>query len=199
MTFLQELASWRTPEAKATKPVPVIGSKAHSSERLLVPDVDGRPIIVTFLRHCGCPFAEKTFIALRTIAAETPSIRFVAVSHSDQASTERWLEAVGGAGDSVQVIVDAKRNLFAQWGLGVSSLWHVLNPAGLWEVYQLGRDEGIWNRPTESGSRWQTAGSFAVDAEGIVRWGGACSRASEIPDFHEAVEALKRAEHAANL
>jgi len=57
-------------------------------------------------------------------------------------------------------------------------------------VWKLGREEGIWNRPTESGSRWQISGSFAVDGEGVVRWGGAASRADDVPDFEKAVEAL---------
>ena len=47
-----------------------------------------------------------------------------------------------------------------------------------------------WNRPTESGSRWQTSGSFAVDRNWVVRWGGAAERADWIPDFEEAVKAV---------
>ena len=46
-----------------------------------------------------------------------------------------------------------------------------------------------WNRPTESGSRWQTSGSFAVDRNGVVKWGGAAVRADWIPDFEDAVKA----------
>lgn len=66
----------------------------------------------------------------------------------------------------------------------------MLNPGSMWSVWKLGRQEGIWNRPPESGSRWQSAGTWAVDGEGIVRWGGVCERADEIPDFAEAVSAL---------
>lgn len=135
---------------------------------------------------CGTTVAEKTYNALRTTAAHTPNVRFVAVSHSDQGATERWLEAVGGA-EAVEILVDAERTVFAQWGLGVSSFGHFLSPAGLWAAYRLGKDEGIWNRPTESGNRWQTSGSFAVDREGIVKWGGAMRRADEVPNFEEAV------------
>lgn len=56
-----------------------------------------------------------------------PSINFVAVSHSDQSAADKWLEAVGGA-DNVRILVDSERELFAHWGLGVSSFRHVLNP-----------------------------------------------------------------------
>lgn len=66
----------------------------------------------------------------------------------------------------------------------------MLNPWSMWNVYVLGREEEIWNRPTESGSRWQTAGSWAVDGEGTVRWGGVAGSADEVRDFGEAVEKL---------
>ncbi|KAF4542125.1 Alkyl hydroperoxide reductase subunit C [Lasiodiplodia theobromae] len=199
MTFQQELTSWLSPEAKKTNEVPAIGSKAPSSERLPVPGADGKPVVVTFLRHCGCPFAEKTFRRLREAASGNADVRFVAVSHSDQASTERWLDSLSGGGGgggittgpAVELVVDAERDVFAQWGLGVSSLWHVLSPWSMYSVYRLGRDEGIWNRPTESGNRWQTAGSFAVDGEGVVRWGGPARQADDVPDFGQAVKALR--------
>lgn len=119
-------------------------------------------------------------------------MRFVAVSHSDQASTDRWLDSLGGGKGSTELLVDPDRELFALWGLSVSSLWHVLSPWSMYSVYRLGRDEGIWNRPTESGNRWQMAGSFAVDGEGVVRWGGPARQADDMPDFGEAVGAVKQ-------
>ncbi|KAJ7763523.1 hypothetical protein DFH07DRAFT_394926 [Mycena maculata] len=190
MSFRQELNSFWAPKAKPTDSAPSISFQAPSSDRLRMPAADGRPTVVTFLRHCGCPFAEKTFKALRAAAAQSSDVRFVAVSHSDQGATERWLDAVGGS-TGIEVIVDADRDLFAQWGLGVSTLAHFLSPAGLWALYRLGKDEGIWNRPTESGNRWQTSGSFAVDNKGLVRWGGPMRQAGDIPNFEEALEMLK--------
>ncbi|KAJ9636754.1 hypothetical protein H2201_003006 [Coniosporium apollinis] len=191
MTLQQEARSWFAPTYKTeVESVPQINDQAPSSDALELPNADGRPTIVTFLRHCGCPFAEKTFIRMRESAAKHPNVRFIAVSHSDHASTEKWVEAIGGPGN-VQVIVDPDRDLFARWGLGVSSFWHVLSPWALWSVYRLYRDEGIANRPTESGSRWQTAGSFGMDGSGKVKWGREALRADEIPDFEEAVRAVE--------
>lgn len=57
-------------------------------------------------------------------------------------------------------------------------------------MYVVGKEDKIWNRPTESGSRWQTAGSWAVDKEGVVRWGGVSKSSDDIPDFEEAVKAV---------
>ncbi|KAL3428350.1 hypothetical protein PVAG01_01859 [Phlyctema vagabunda] len=137
-------------------------------------------------------FAEKTFQRLRTLAAvHHPKIDFVAISHSEQEATEKWIAAVGGKGE-VQVIVDPTRELYARWGLSTSSAWHVLNPWSLYGVYRLGKEDGIWNRPTESGSRWQQAGSFAVDADDVVRWVNVAGAADEIADFEDAVLALGR-------
>lgn len=79
-------------------------------------------------------------------------------------------------------------------GSGCERMGTCAESGGLWSVWRLGRDEGIWNRPTESGSRWQRGGSWAVDGDGVVRWGGVSERADEVPSFLEAVEALKKGE-----
>ena len=91
----------------------------------------------------------------------------------------------------MEVIVDSDREIYARWGLGVSNFWHVLNPWGMWNVYKLGKKDNIWNRPTESGTRWQTSGSFAIDKDGRVRWGQPAPSADWIPDFEEAIRAIK--------
>lgn len=133
--------------------------------------------------------AEKTYRNLRYHANRHPEANFIAVSHSSAQATEDWVIAVGGEWDT-RVITDEERSLYPLWGLGISNAWHVLNPWSLYSVYTLGKSEGIWNRPTESGSRWQTAGSWAVDGSGIVRWGGVAKAADEIPDFKTALLAV---------
>lgn len=134
--------------------------------------------------------AEKTFISFRSMAAAHPSVYFVAVSHSDADSTTRWIDSVGGAGP-VHVIVDAERELYALWGLGVSTFWHVLSPWSMLSVFKLGREEGIWNKPTESGNRWQTAGSFGVDVRGGVKWSHPARSADDIPNFDEGLRLVE--------
>lgn len=88
------------------------------------------------------------------------------------------------------MVVDVERETYAQWGLGVSSAWHVLNPWSLYSVYRLGKQEKIWNKPTESGNRWQTSGSFAIDERGVVKWTKVASAADDVPNFKDALEAL---------
>ncbi|KZF24058.1 hypothetical protein L228DRAFT_252555 [Xylona heveae TC161] len=190
MTLRQELASWKFPQQLQIAQVPNSGTFAPSSDQIPLPPPNGKPTVITFLRHCGCPFAEKAFLDLRTTASANPSVNFIAVSHSDAKATEKWINALGGS-RRVQVIVDADRQLYTKWGLGVASFWHLLNPQSMWGVYQLASHEGIWNRPTESGTRWQTAGSFAVDKKGHVCWSRPALSAHEVPNFDEAVKAMQ--------
>ncbi|KAI1246882.1 hypothetical protein MGN70_010767 [Eutypa lata] len=183
----QEWESWKTPAAKEVAPVPKVGQQAPVNPNLELPA--DKPTLIVFLRHCGCPFAEKTFRALTALSTAHKEVHFVAVSHSSPEATERWVVQVGGNWD-VSVVVDYERELYAQWGLGVSSTWHVLNPMSLYRTIRLGKDEGIWNRTTESGTRWQTSGAFAVDADGVVRWAKVAATADDLPDLHEALGAL---------
>lgn len=93
---------------------------------------------------------------------------------------------------NLRVIVEESRSLYATWGLGTSSFLHWMSPSSIWSVVKMGREEGIWNRPTESGSRWQTSGSWAIDGEGIVKWGASSERADDegVWKFEEALKAL---------
>jgi hypothetical protein len=192
MTFQQELSSWFAPRDGQTTPdPPSVGTKAPSTSKI---PLSSTPLVIAFLRHCGCPFAEKTFLNLREAARAHRDISFVAVSHSSPAATETWLASLPQAGsepDNLQVVVDEGREAYSAWGLGVASFGHVLSPSGLYKVWKLGREEGIWNRPTESGSRWQTAGGFGVDADGVVRWSKPAEGADEIPNFEEAAVAIE--------
>ena len=51
--FWKELDSWKTPIAKQVGPQVEVGAKAPWSQRLRLPD--GKPTLVVFLRHRGCP------------------------------------------------------------------------------------------------------------------------------------------------
>ncbi|KAI9740666.1 MAG: hypothetical protein M1818_004630 [Claussenomyces sp. TS43310] len=185
----KELGSFKTPTSVRTATPPVIGSQAPSSAKLQLPAADGKPTIITFLRHCGCPFSEKNFLDLRKVAGQHPEAHFIAVSHSDQESTDKWVSAVGGEW-ATSVIVDHERELYGAWGLGICSTWHLMNPWSMYSLYQLGKQENIWNRPTESGSRWQTSGSFAVDGNGVVRWAEVAQSGDHMPDFAELLRAV---------
>jgi len=170
---------------------PKVGDEAPSTSKLHIQP--NKQTVVTFLRHCGCPFAEQTFLRLREAAKTHSDIDFIAVSHSDQKATEKWHKDIGGIDQetsNLSIVVDSEKEAYGQWGLGASSFFHVLQPQVFSNVSALKKSHGIDIRATESGSRWQTAGSYAVDENGKIRWGGPSARADDVPSFEEAIKAL---------
>jgi hypothetical protein len=168
------------PRSTTPARAPEVGERAPE----LPVALDGRPTIVAFLRHAGCPFAEATFRALRELPDE---LRVVAVSHATEDASATWCDAVGGRG-RVELLVDRDRSVYAAWGLGRTSLGHFMGRRSLREVRRLAR-EGIRNRHP-SGTRWQTAGTYALDGEGVVRWRHLPEHAGDLPDLGEAARLL---------
>jgi len=197
MSFQQELSSWFAPNPPSLEvaEIPALQTKAPNTPQLhLTP---GQPTIIIFLRHCGCPFAEKTYLNLREAARAHKNISFKAISHSSGAATDAWLKSLpqhGSETSNLEMIVDEQTEIYRAWGLGVATYAHVLSPGSMYSLWKLGQSDNIWNRPTESGSRWQMGGFFAVDGEGVVRWGRAAERADDVTDFREAIEALEGGE-----
>lgn len=127
--------------------------------------------------------AEKAFNNLRLLAEDYPSIMCIAVSHCTRKETDSWVEVIGGPG-RVTLVVDDNRELYSQWGLGISNTWYLLNP---WT--QAESAKAPWGREM-SGSRWQMGGTWAVDGRGVIKWGGMSKRADEMPALDQAIESL---------
>jgi len=147
-----------------------------------------RPAIVAFLRHTGCPFAERTMQMLREGASSSRQVQWIAVSQAGEQATERWCRAVGGA-DEVRLVSDPSRRAYAEWGLERTSAGHFLGRRSLHAAAGLARS-GIRNRhPT--GTRWQSAGTFALDREAVVRWCSLPAHAGDLPDLDQALGSLR--------
>jgi hypothetical protein len=157
---------------------PAVGEPARELPEPGLPE--GEPAVVAFLRHTGCPFAEVTARALRDVAADHPEIEWAVVSHAPATATARWREAIGGL-PGVRVLVDPDRVHYATWGLGRTGLGHFMGRRSLADVARLAR-EGIRNRHPD-GTRWQRAGTFAIDADGVVRWRHLAEYAGDLPDL----------------
>jgi peroxiredoxin len=173
------------PRPVATADAPRPGQPAPPLDR----ELGGRPVVLAFLRHAGCPFAEATLARLRERAQAHPDVRFVAVSHAPDAATRRWSAAVGGPSDAVELVIDERRALYGAWGLGRSSVSHFLGARSLRAVTQLAR-QGIRNRHP-AGTRWQTAGTFAIGRDGVVRWVHVPEHAGALPDLEAAIAAAR--------
>jgi hypothetical protein len=171
------------PKARETAAPPELGAKVPELPALRA----GRPALVAFLRHVGCPFAEATVRQMAALAAEHPTIDFIAVTHSSEAPSRSWCDAFGGA-PGVQIVPDPDRARYAAWGVGLSDRKHFAGPDSLTAVGRL-LDEGIHNR-WASGNRWQAAASFAVDPAGVLRWRHFPGHAGDLPSLPDAVAAL---------
>ena len=147
----------------------------------------GRPAVVAFLRHVGCPFAEATVREMVALAAPWPSIDFIAVTHSREDRSRGWCEAFGGTG-GVQIASDPDRVRYAAWGVGLSDRKHFAGADSLAALRRL-LDQGIHNR-WASGNRWQAAATFAIDATGTLRWRHVPRHAGDLPPLGDAVAAL---------
>jgi hypothetical protein len=157
------LRTFLPPPATPTAPPPVVGTAAPDLPEGAPRD---RPVVLAFLRHTGCPFAEWTARELRQAAEAHEGIAWVAISHARSDATAAWADAVGGLGGAT-LLSDPERTSYAAWGLGRSSLGHFAGRRSLAQVARLARD-GVRNRHPH-GTRWQQAGTFGVDAEGTPR------------------------------
>jgi hypothetical protein len=147
----------------------------------------GRPAVVAFLRHVGCPFAEATIRRMVPLAEDHPAIDFLAVTHSRERPSRSWCDAFGGTG-RVQLVADPDRAHYAAWGVGLSDRTHFAGSDSLSALTRL-LDEGIHNRWAH-GNRWQAAATFAVDPAGVLRWRHVPRHAGELPPLPDAITAL---------
>jgi hypothetical protein len=120
---------------------------------------------------------------MRDAAAAGPQVQWVAVSHAPADATDRWCRGVGGSG-GVQVVSDQSRWSYAAWGLDQTRITHFLGRRSLGAATRLAR-QGIRNTHA-TGTRWQSAGTFAIDGERIVRWRHLPEHAGDLPDLDAA-------------
>lgn len=182
-----DLRTFLRPVPLMVQGAPVLGETAPDT--VVLPNERKRPRVIAFLRHVGCPFAEMTLQQLRACSLAHPTIEWVAISHAPEQPTTAWCDACGGPG-SVRLLSDEQRTLYAAWGLGLTTAGHFLGRRSLAGVLHLAR-RGIRNRHP-SGTRWQMAGAFAVDAQGVVRWRHLPQHAGDLPNLSQAVDALVR-------
>jgi hypothetical protein len=56
---------------------------------------NGTPTLVAFVRHCGCPFAEKEVQLLGAESRKHEKLHVLIVQHNDEATSKQWFEDVG--------------------------------------------------------------------------------------------------------
>jgi hypothetical protein len=124
---------------------------------------------------------------MTALAAAHPDVGFIAVTHSPEATSRRWCDSFGGA-HGVQLVCDPARTHYGAWGVALSDRKHFTGGTTMAALIEL-IDEGIHNR-WASGSRWQAAATFAVDAGGSLRWRHTPRHAGDLPAMDQAIATL---------
>jgi hypothetical protein len=152
------------PQAASTSTSALI-KPGETARPTMLPPAAEHTRLIAFIRHVGCPFAENTVRQYRIWAEQHPDVAVFIVSHGSASATSAWIDAIGGAG-RLRPIIDTQRELHAQWGVGLSKLWHFAGPRSLSGVAALWF-KGIRNR-SASGTRWQRAAVFLVQGDLVV-------------------------------
>jgi len=126
-------------------------------------------------------------LGLSSLGQSRPNIQWIALSHASADATRRWCDGIGGC-HGVLMVSDPSRHSYAAWGLGRTGIAHFLGRRSLSAVAAQAR-RGIRNRHP-CGTRWQSAGTFAVDGQGVLRWRHLPEHAGDLPDLEAAVRAL---------
>ncbi|WWC66848.1 uncharacterized protein I206_100755 [Kwoniella pini CBS 10737] len=192
-SYLPALKSIIPQTSPTPSPLPEIGSKAPS-----LPDVtlEQKPTIVAFVRHCGCPFAEKEINILAEELKKNDELRIVIVQHAEKEQVNNWFNEIGGPRlfpdlSRYTLIPDPSREIYAKWGIGQLGWLGMISPSIITNLNNLKKSDNIDLRSTGAGSyRWQNSGGFAIDKERIIRWRKLAEDSSDICDYAEAVRSM---------
>lgn len=97
-SYLPAIKSVLPQASPSVSPLPDIGSPAPAPVGpldLARSNGNGTPTLVAFVRHCGCPFAEKEVQLLGAETRKNEQLHVVIVQHSDLATTQQWFEDIG--------------------------------------------------------------------------------------------------------
>ncbi len=127
---------------------------------------------------------------LSSIARKHPKLQVIAVSHASDRDTHKWIKDMDlSSNKDVQIIINQDRTLYGKWGLDTTWALHAFGWSSLSSVAKLAWQEGIYTRPTK-GTRWQRAGFFGIDEDGIVRFASKSETANDIPDLESSASTL---------
>ncbi|KAK4174781.1 hypothetical protein QBC36DRAFT_217695, partial [Triangularia setosa] len=145
-----------------------------------------KPVLVVFLRVCGCPFAEQTFTNLTSFSLAHPEITCIAVTQSPPSETDTWIISLGGLWSISSVLPDPLLSLYHLWGLRQNRSWYdwfvenlkvpVTKPVNVTSLDH--KAHGVYH----GGSKWQQGGAFGLDRAGWVRWAWVGQKVDEVPD-----------------
>lgn len=196
LDWLQAASSIRPRWGPTTASFPSLGAAAPSALGPISFSTLHQPALVAFVRHCGCPFAEKEVRMLGEVAAEHTGIHVVIVQHSPEEQTRAWFERIGGHDmfpddKRVTLVADPGRELYAAWGVGQLGWTNLVNPEVARTLHKQKLEEGLDITKSDwYGYRWQNSAGFAVDTEGKITWRKLARESSDVCDYREAADSL---------
>lgn len=75
-------------------PLPKVGDAAPSLPSVSWAAPGRKGTLVAFVRHCGCPFAEKETTDLMRIAKAEEGVQVVVIAHSERDIAQAWFESI---------------------------------------------------------------------------------------------------------
>ncbi|WVF65909.1 hypothetical protein IAT40_000647 [Kwoniella sp. CBS 6097] len=197
-SYLPAIKSLIPRSSPTASPLPELGSPRPSLPSHAEESIKGRLALIAFVRHCGCPFAEKevNLLSEQLIADQGQRLHVVIVQHSEEAETKKWFDEIGGSrlfpdSSRYTLLSDPTRELYASWGIGTLGWTGMINPSIMNNLKSLKEADGIDLRATGEGSyRWGNSGGFAVDEEGEVKWRKVATDSSDVCDYAEAAKTV---------
>ncbi len=172
----------KPPQQKVRSPLQIGNTIPHKD--IFTPTGENKLVLISFLRHTGCPFAEKTVKELCALSSQFNDLGIYIITHGEEAICEQWLGEIGGI-ENINRVHDPNREIYGAFGVGYSSLSHFLGGKSLLGVAKL-IPHGIRNRKA-SGTRWQMAATFLVKGGELV-WKHEPQSADEVVDIGQIAE-----------
>ncbi|KAF2153350.1 hypothetical protein K461DRAFT_278168 [Myriangium duriaei CBS 260.36] len=177
---------------------PELGDAAPSALGPVSFSTSTSPCLVAFVRHCGCPFAEKEVRLLAEASQQNPGLHVVIVQHSPEEQTKDWFERIGGHNlfpdpGRVTLVADPTREKYAAWGVGQLGWTQMVNGDVARKLHKQKLEEGLdITKGDWSNYRWQNSAGFAVDGQGKITWRKLATDSSDICDYVEAAGSLHK-------
>ena len=177
---------------------PQVGDLAPN---LNVQDVDGRvvalaslwqdgPLLLTFLRHFGCPMCKAFVAQLREVYPELQSLG-VEIATVTMGRPDMTAEFCRQQGVPFACLADPERQVYQAYGL-IDSFVGATHPT-TWLSYARSVLKGHLPRPMPMGTaHGQLSGTFLVDQQGVVRFAHRNQTAADNPTNAQLVAAVRQ-------
>lgn len=147
-------------------PVPSFEARDARDRPLTSDGLRGRPAVLVFLRHLGCPICQMELV---TLAERFPAFaeRDAALVVVVESPRDRAAAFVAGRDVPYRLVPDPERELYARFGMARGGLTQFVAPGAVLKTLKATARGHLHGR--FEGSELQLPGEVVADAEGVVR------------------------------